>query len=218
MAKNNNAITVSQVPRLVNDFQNEICHYSENVASMKWDEKSSYQLMSKPPYVTKTTVHDRLVPVVKLKNGFYIYASMSFATEGKSRKRELSNLSMHFFDESDLLFRAEVANPKFHREETGHPQPHWHIAGNRKKSIEKQQDSFMEFVGETELSFSSYVGDTNEEAKFDYSRLHLAMNYSNLELDTFDENSIRAWIKQCLKTVNDEFTFLSTKKHTFADK
>ena len=214
MAKNNNTITMSQVPRLVNDFLSEICHYSENVASMKWDEKCSYQLMSKPPYVTKTTVHDRLVPVVKLKSWFYIYASMSFATEGKSRKRELSNLSMHFFDESDLFLRAELANPKFHREETGHPQPHWHIAVNRKRAIEKQQDSFVEFVSEPDLSFSNYVGDTNEETKFDYSRLHLAMNYCNLVLDTFDEITIRAWIKQCLKTINDEFTFLSTKNHT----
>jgi len=213
MGRNRCTIPVPQVPRLVNDFINEICHYSDNVATMKWDEKGSFQLMSKPPYVTKVTTHDRSVPVVRLKSGFYIYASMSFESDIKSRKREFSNLSMHFFDDSNLLFRAEIANPKYHHEETGHPQPHWHIAGNRKKTVEKQQNSFMEFVKDTDYSFSDYVGDANEEDKFDCSRLHLAMNYCNLELVSFDETTIRTWVKQCLKTINDEFSFLSTKSH-----
>ena len=213
MARNSTTSSVTQVPRLVNDLYCEICQYSENVASMKWDERNSFLLMSKPPYATKKTVHDRLVPVVRLKSGFYIYASISFDSEGKSRKREFSNLSMHFFDEKNLLFRAEIANPKFHREETGHPQPHWHIAGNRQKKVEKQQDSFEEFVKETDTSFTDFVGSTNDEEKFDYSRIHLAMNYSNLELESFDDSTIRSWIKQCLKTVNDEFAFISTKSH-----
>lgn len=213
MGRNRNEISMSQVPRLVNDFLNEICHYSDNVASMKWDEKGAFQLISKPPYLTKLTIHDRLVPVVKLRNGFYIYASMSFDSDIKSRKRELSNLSMHFFDDSSLLFRAEITNPKFHHQEIGHPQPHWHVAGNRKKVVEKQQDSFKDFVEDSDISFSDFVDDANEEAKFDYSRLHLAMNYCNLDLLSFDESTIRTWIKQCLKTINDEFSFLSTKSH-----
>lgn len=213
MGRSRNTISMPPVPHLVNDFMNEICRYSDNVASMKWDEKGSYQLISKPPYVTKVTTHDRLVPVVKLRSGFYIYASMSFDSGFKSRKHEFSDLSMHFFDDCSLLFRAEIANPKFHHQESWHPQPHWHIPGKRKEDVEKQQDSFKEFVIDSDISFSDYVDGANEAVKFDYGRLHLAMNYCKLDLESFDDSTIRTWIKQCLKSINDEFSFLAAKSH-----
>lgn len=205
--------TSSPVPRLVNDFFSEIRLYSDFAASMKWDENSSYQLISKQPYETRTTVHERQVPVVRLKNGFFIYAAISYDTEAKSRKKELSSISMHFFDDASLLFRAELANPKFHKEEIGHPQPHWHLAGNNIKSVSSHQEGFMAFV-EEDNSFTDFVGEETEEQKYDYSRLHFTMNYNHQILESFDDASVREWTRQCLKAVDSELTFLSTKSHT----
>lgn len=201
----------SQVPRLVNDFFDEICRYSDHVASMKWDENMSYQLISKQPCVIMQTIHERQVPVSKLYSGFYIYASISFMSEDNKRKQEFSSLSMHFFDDKDLLFRAELANPKYHKEETGHPQPHWHLVGNRRKVPNSQHESFSEFV-DSQQSFSDFVGDISEKPRYDYGRIHFTMDYINLEMTSFDDNSIREWIKQSLKTINEELVFISTKK------
>ena len=204
------------IPRLVNDFLSEICQYSDFVASMKWDENGSYQLISKLPYETRKTVHERHVPVVRLNNGFFIYAAISYDVEVKSRKKELSSISMHFFDDASLLFRAELANPKFHKEEIGHPQPHWHLAGTNIKSVNQHQEGFMAYVGANN-SFADFVGEEMEEPKYDYSRLHFTMDYNHQLLESFDEASVREWTRQCLKAVDRELTFLSTKSHTELD-
>lgn len=212
----NSKTTSSSMPRLVNDFLSEISQYSDFVATMKWDENGSYQLISKQPYETRMTVHERQVPVVRLNNGFFIYAAISYDAEAKSRKKEMSSISMHFFDDASLLFRAELANPKFHKEEVGHPQPHWHIAGNNIKSATSHQEDFMAYVGANN-SFVDFVSEETEKQKLDYSRLHFTMDYKHKILESFDDASVREWTMQCLKAVDSELTFLSTKSHTGLD-
>ena len=58
--------------------------------------------------------HGKYVPIVAIREGFNLYASIGYTNMGKKKKSAVSSVSFQVFDMERLLFRAEWAEePKY---------------------------------------------------------------------------------------------------------
>lgn len=51
--------------------------------------------------------HEKYVPIVAIREGFNLYASIGYTNMGKKKKLVVSSVSFQVFDMDRLLFRAE---------------------------------------------------------------------------------------------------------------
>lgn len=166
-------------------------------------------------YYTGIGSHGQSVPILKMTNGFFIYCSMVFREV--KRKKVLKGISLQFYDESKLLFRAEWDNKDFLNDEDAvHSQPHWHL--DAKGEIRKGQvaSSFSEYQAMSRFENASNM--TQEETKhINMGRMHFFMSLETNKVeqvyyqDLTDDKRLTQWLSQCLKFVDYELRFVSTK-------
>lgn len=166
-------------------------------------------------YTTGVSSHGHSVPIMRMKNGFYLYYSMTFIRE--KRNTVLKGLSLQFFDECRLLFRAEWDNNKFTKQnKKPHSQPHWHF--DAKGEIKKVQpaETFDDFLRRPQFD-ESFTPCQEETRQVKLERLHLFMTLENDQLaytsykDLTDDRILIQWLSQCLKQVDYELKFISDK-------
>lgn len=176
----------------------------------------------------KVGTHEKKVFAIPLKNGIYTHFSISFSLENVSAKRilyYLNGVSLQFFADNNLLFRAEWDN----KEVTEHPQPHWHIEPNnllKNRLLEKDTFSFfeeylaMEECKEKESGFENQIKENSiKNVPFKYENFHFAMAASwhtpasvdNIELT---EENLILWLTNCLNRICHQFAYIGYDIHS----
>lgn len=168
----------------------ELCRY----AKFSSDLSLTFTLMD---YANETIsfvgAHGTSVPVVKIREGFYLYVSIGYVFIGKIK--QLDNVSFQVFDSSRLLFRAEWNEKR--KNDMIHPQPHWHfhpyIADNR--NDDSDSSSFADMIAENN-GFKNQIKANEKYKKIDICDMHLPMDY-NIAADPYsenwDEDRIKKW-------------------------
>ena len=157
--------------------------------------------------------HDKNVPIVTIREGFNLYASIGYAIVGKKKKPVVSNISFQVFDMERLLFRAEWAEAP--KEDMQHPQPHWHFHPYSQSETmeEKQPKGFAETL---QSDFMNTLDEEEKMEKIDIADMHLTMDY-NIASDPYekvwDETRIQEWAYKTIDTLFDELDFVINKGH-----
>ena len=157
--------------------------------------------------------HDTPVPIVPIREGFNLYASIGYTNKEKKNKSVVSSVSFQVFDTERLLFRAEWAEEP--KENIPHPQPHWHFHPYSQSGAkeEKQPKRFEETLQ------SGFINTLNEEEKtekIDIADMHLTMDY-NIASDSYerpwDETRVQEWAYKTIETLFEELDFVINKGH-----
>jgi len=205
---------------IVKDYLDEDAKFEADINSSK--EKSYHLSPASGNWATRMNAHGKREPVVRLNNGFYMSFSIGYKPQGN--KIEFKNISLQFFDVDSLLFRAEWDNWNIKREESPeqedikkHPQPHWHLADNKKGRTDLNPvNSFTELVEQG--SFNSFARTEEKPQEYDYSRLHffMRMDGSNFPyyFDLTKEADFKLWLRETMKYVDHEFNCLKKNKKT----
>lgn len=169
----------------------------------------SYSLTyTKGNWNTRIGSHRQSVPIVELNNGFYLHCSISFKEDKK--KKILKGISLQFFDEHRLLFRAEWDNRDFLEDkDKPHAQPHWHF--DAKGEIKKAQTAktFTDFQNVTQFDGLLPLAQ-DEYRQIKLERLHLFMTLGESSKcdtsyeDLTNDSALRKWLSQCMKQVDYE--------------
>lgn len=207
-------------PKIVQLCLDIIRPYLQGDGKFTKDEipETRYCLMSTSDnYYTGRGSYGQFVPILKMTNGFFFYCSMVFREI--KRKKILKGISLQFFDESKLLFRAEWDNKDFlNTGDAVHSQPHWHL--DAKGEIKKDQvaRTFSEF--QTMRQFENASNTAQEETThINIGRMHFFMSLdTNKKVeqayyqDLTDDKQLTQWLSQSLKSVDYELRFISKKK------
>ncbi len=157
--------------------------------------------------------HDTPVPIVPIREGFNLYASIGYTNMGKKKKAVVSSVSFQVFDMERLLLRAEwTEEPK---KDMPHPQPHWHFHPYSQSGMkqEKQPEKFEETL---KSGFKSTLDREEEKDRIDIADMHLTMDY-NIASDSYekpwDETRVQEWAYKTIDTLFDELDFVVNKGH-----
>lgn len=213
-----NKVKAVHNPKIVQLCLDIFRHYLQNDGVFNKDESSEekYTLCDKSGnYESRKNSHGLSVPVVKMKNGFFVYCSIGFKNNNK--QRVLQSISIQFYDQERILFRAEWDNKAFLREDQKpHPQPHWHLEGMGETQKQTEQSSFADYLKQENFSSSSVP--TKKNVQLNLSRLHFFMELTdNMQenpcyADLTNEKILKRWLSHCLESINDELIFVSTKR------
>lgn len=169
---------------------------------------SNYDITNNIPLnlQTRLNTHGKEnIPVVEMRNGYYIYCNFKYVKD--VQKKILSEMALQFFDEQQLICRAEWADKK------GHPQPHWHLAVDKspdKVTIGKQPDNFFDEIKEGNYSESLQSKQTMPSL---YERLHfymLGQQSANDELyvDFKTPALLINWFKKTMSSFDKEYRYI----------
>ena len=155
--------------------------------------------------------HDKYVPIVTIREGFNLYASIGYAIVGKKKKPVVSNISFQVFDMERLLFRAEWAEAP--KEDKQHPQPHWHFHPySQSETMEEKQPKG--FADTLQSGFMNTLDEEEKMERIDIADMHLTMDY-NIASDPYekvwDETKIQEWAYKTIDTLFDELDFVINK-------
>ena len=199
---------------IVKDYLGEDVKFEADINSST--EKNYHLSPASGNWETRSNAHGKEEPVVRLSCGFYMAFSIGYKPTGK--RTVFKTISLQFFDEEKLLFRAEWDNWEIKQDESSddedikqHPQPHWHLADNKpSKSEPKAVNSFTEHVQQS--SFSAFNKTEEKKTGYDYSRLHFFMrmdgSYSPYYYDLTNEADFKLWLRETMKYVDQEFRYL----------
>lgn len=159
------------------------------------------------------STHDKPVPIIAIREGFNLYASIGYTIMGKQRKPIVSSVSFQVFDMERLLFRAEWT--EMPKKDMPHPQPHWHFHPYSQKGIkeEKQPKKFEDIL---QSGFLEDLDKEEEKERIDIADMHLTMDYniaSNPYEIVWDETRIQKWAYKTIDTLFDELDFVINKGH-----
>lgn len=157
--------------------------------------------------------HNKNVPIVTIREGFNLYASIGYAIVGKKKKPVVSNISFQVFDMERLLFRAEWAEAP--KEDKEHPQPHWHFHPySQSETMEEKQPKG--FADTLQSGFMNTLDEEEKMEKIDIADMHLTMDY-NIASDPYekvwDETRIQEWAYKTIDTLFEELDFVINKGH-----
>lgn len=157
--------------------------------------------------------HETPVPIVPIREGFNLYASVGYTNVGKKNKLVVSSVSFQVFDMERLLLRAEwTEEPK---KDMPHPQPHWHFHPYSQSGIkqEKQPEKFEEAL---KSGFKNTLDREEEKDRIDIADMHLTMDY-NIASDSYekpwDETRVQEWAYKTIDTIFKELDFVINKGH-----
>lgn len=149
--------------------------------------------------------HEKTVPTVQLLNGYWLYCGFVFYKK-KNNRKSLKHFSLHFFDDTRPLFRAEWASCEI-PESKNHAQPHWHLDAMTVLDSSGGDPAGMRSFEEFQISkadIQTHIADLG--------RAHFFMNW-NLEkgkdcdapyLDFSDESIFKQWLTKTIKYVDAE--------------
>lgn len=157
--------------------------------------------------------HETPVPIVPIREGFNLYASVGYTNVGKKNKLVVSSVSFQVFDMERLLLRAEwTEEPK---KDMPHPQPHWHFHPYSQSGMkqEKQPEKFEEAL---KSGFKNTLDREEEKDRIDIADMHLTMDY-NIASDSYekpwDETRVQEWAYKTIDTIFKELDFVINKGH-----
>ena len=161
-------------------------------------------------------VHGHSVPTVSLKNGFFLYAAVSFEHDHNPKDDIFEGITLQFFNENELLFRAELnrlTNKQVVDNPLPHPQPHWHFnvsLNTKRKETVIQGSDFVEFNKQANRFNNNILKQDT------LSDMHFTMNYDDAYLkEDFDKvwtkDKITYWIIKTLDTTFRELDFMKIK-------
>lgn len=157
--------------------------------------------------------HETPVPIVPIREGFNLYASVGYTNVGKGNKLVVSSVSFQVFDMERLLLRAEwTEEPK---KDMPHPQPHWHFHPYSQSGMkqEKQPEKFEEAL---KSGFKNTLDREEEKDRIDIADMHLTMDY-NIASDSYekpwDETRVQEWAYKTIDTIFKELDFVINKGH-----
>ena len=157
--------------------------------------------------------HEQYVPIVAIREGFNLYASIGYTNMGKKNKPVVSSVSFQVFDMERLLFRAEwTEEPK---EDKPHSQPHWHFHPYS-QSDAKEEKLPQRFEDTLQGGFLNTLDEEVEKGRIDIADMHLTMDY-NIASDSYerpwDETRVQEWAYKTIDTLFDELDFVINKGH-----
>lgn len=157
--------------------------------------------------------HETPVPIVPIREGFNLYASVGYTNVGKGNKLVVSSVSFQVFDMERLLLRAEWTEEP--RKDMPHPQPHWHFHPYSQSGMkqEKQPEKFEEAL---KSGFKNTLDREEEKDRIDIADMHLTMDY-NIASDSYekpwDETRVQEWAYKTIDTIFKELDFVINKGH-----
>lgn len=198
--------------------------YTKDEVEVAFDEVAPdiYFIQNKKPQTTfyKQSTHKRIVPVVYLKNGFLFHWGIAFKKIYSRMPKNgyiFKGVSMQFFNDNGLLFRAEWDNKELEENKLNHPQPHWHIEPTimfNDKEIDKEvKETFDELSNETD--FFHYMNESEKECSkiFNYEKFHFAMSAKWHENTTLcniplTEENLKKWLDKSLEGINEQLDYI----------
>ncbi len=151
-----------------------------------------------------------------LNNGFCFYGSISYKHQPK-KDDLLEGISLQFFFEEKLLFRAELNRKEENafNDDIEHPQPHWHFHILLERPYQKgnPQSDFNIFV-QKETQFEQSI-----KKEVALSEMHFPMDFNNAYLGSIDfdqkwnEDKIKDWINMTTQSIMKELDFIKVKLH-----
>lgn len=157
--------------------------------------------------------HEKYVPIVAIREGFNLYASIGYINMGKKKKLVVSSVSFQVFDTDRLLFRAEwTEEPK---KDMPHPQPHWHFHPYSQSEI-KEEKQPKRFEDTLQGGFQNSLDEEEKKERIDIADMHLTMDYniaSNPYEKSWDEIRIQEWAYKTIDTLFEELDFVISKGH-----
>lgn len=220
MANNARIKSDTKLMQFCTDILDEyLSESSKFVKDINSSTERSYQLSpASGNWYLRQNAHGKAVPVVLLRNEFFMSCSISFKPNGQ--RMDFKSISLQFYDVKKLLFRAEWDNWEIKKEESSededikqHPQPHWHLGESNEIGVtEKVAATFQEHIHQ--FSYPQFEQKMREREKRDLSRLHFFMG---MEKDTpqpvyFDltyEEYFKEWLRETMRSVDQELSYLS---------
>ena len=165
--------TERSIPKEAKFCEEIINHHTKNTVrfNRNADSFGSFLLYEEDaPLVFVPSAHGNIEkPAVRLTNHYLFQCDISFNTGKSKNSYVFAGISLQYYDNKGLLFRAEWDNKK----DLIHPQPHWHFGSKQlfqERGIEiTPSDGFME------SSSPDYMLDYESPTPLDYERLHFAM-------------------------------------------
>lgn len=212
-----NKAKMDDSPKVVQLCLNIIRHYLQDNCIFTKDENPEivYYLMNTASdnYRIGIGSHGQSLPILKMINGFFIYCSMTFKKSKK--KMVLKGISLQFFDENKLLFRAEWDNRDFLKIGSDtHSQPHWHLDAKIEMKKIQVPKTFSEY--QTLSRFENPSSIQNETKNIQMGRMHFFMSLDTNKseqasyIDLTDDKKLTQWLSQCLNLVDYELRFINT--------
>ena len=190
---------------------------SSNLVVKEINEPDSTILFLSDNYNRKgISAHGKEVPVVLLNNGFCFYGSISYKHQPK-KDDLLEGISLQFFFEEKLLFRAELNRKKENtfNDDIEHPQPHWHFHILLERPYQKGNlKSDFNFFVQKETQFEQSI-----KKEVALSEMHFPMDFNNAYLGSMDfdqkwnEDKIKDWINMTTQSIMNELDFIKVKLH-----
>lgn len=144
-------------------------------------------------------------PAVRLINHYLFQCDISFNTGKSKNSYVFAGISLQFYDNKGLLFRAEWDN----KSDLTHPQPHWHLGNKQlfqdRENLKTSSDGFMD-------SSSSFMPDIESPKPLDYERLHFAMCMDLVNMKQtidYSESLLKLWLESCLLLFDNQIKALS---------
>lgn len=170
------------------------------------NKEISYALNGDEQHFSRDDVKGNAIPVVPMKNGYWIGCSYSFFKQ-KYNKKILKQLCIHVFDDKMPLFRADWACEDI-KESKNHAQPHWHF--DTEATITKRPKRIASL-----RKFQDFNDDEKDEEStlvVDLGRFHFFMNWdmdkqkevSAPYLDFRDEQVLKNWMTKAMQYIDAE--------------
>lgn len=199
-----------RIPKEARFCEEIINHHTKNAVrfSEKADSSGSFLLYEEDgPLVFVPSSHgNNEKHAVYLINHYLFQCDISF-NPGKSKNTYVfAGISLQFYDNKGLLFRAEWDN----KNELIHPQPHWHFGS--KQLFQEREAEIASSNGFMENPSPNFM---LSPTPLDYERLHFAMcmdiakNKVSVE---YSDQSLKSWLKLCMNLFDNQIEALSKQK------
>lgn len=157
------------------------------------------------PFVSVPSSHGNIEkPAVLLSNHYLFQCDISFNT-GKSKNSYVFDcISLQFYDNKGILFRAEWDT----KIDLTHPQPHWHFGS--KQLFQKREDEIAPSNGFEESPSPNFMLEL--PSTLDYERLHFAMCMdlvNNKVSASYSDQSLKRWLELCMDLFDKQIKALS---------
>lgn len=197
------------IPKEAKFCEEIINHHTENTVRFNnsADAAGSFLLYHEdgPSYMIQSSHGQREKPVVLLNNHYLFQCDISFQPGKNKNTYIFVGISLQFYDDKGLLFRAEWDNKKG----LTHPQPHWHFGSKQLfqgRIISNSSKGFME------SSSSDFMLEYELPTPLDYERLHFAMCMDVVNKKNsieYSDQSLKTWLELCMDLFDNQIKTLS---------
>ena len=208
---NKQIISPEKIANFCRDIFKKYCNSNDIQITNDDNYPERYYLQSKKTTRIAISTYKRNVPIIQLKDNFWIYFGIQFQkmdNSAKSKKYYVKGVSLQLFEEDRLFCRAEWDNKD--STETEHPQPHWHVEPIIHNTQNSSIDNFITYMNlnskeNKEGGFIDFLNESPKDINLHLENFHYAMSSewhnNNNSIIEITEQGLKCWLSNCLNNI-----------------